>query len=44
MFDASAFFLSQYSEWKLTDNKYKYKKVSKHYLEFSKNVQECEDQ
>ena len=44
MFDASAFLLPQYFEWKLTDNKYKYNKVSKHYLEFSKIVQGCESQ
>ena len=43
MFDASAFLLSQF-EWKLTDIKYKYNKVSNHYLEFSKIVQECEGQ
>ena len=44
MFDASAFSLPQYFEWKLTDIKYKYNKVSKHYLDFSKIVQECEGQ
>ena len=44
MFDATAFFLSQYSELKLTDIKYKYNKVFKHYLEFLKIVQGCEDQ
>ena len=44
MFDASALLLPQYFEWKLTDIKYKYNKVSKYYLEFSKIVQECERQ
>ena len=44
MFDASAFLLSLYCEWKLTVIKYKYNKVSKHNLEFSKFVQECEGQ
>ena len=44
MINASAFLLPQYFQWKLTDIKYRYNKVSKQYHEFSKIVQECEGQ